>query len=182
MRWLVVALAFAALAVPASAASIDPRLFVLGRTDVPGGYVFDWQNSMLLSRAMVDQSTNEESRLLRRLGFQGAYLATYLNTAPPKWKFLHSGAYVFRDARGARAFVRFARDAGLTPFDKRGGRVDLGDEAWVYPASSSTDGTTVVWRFRRVVAYVSGTAMARHRAVVLAHATRQQRRIAAALR
>jgi hypothetical protein len=178
VRWLVVGLAVASLAVPASAAVVDPRPFVLSQRDVPRGYLFDEDNSLLLSRAMVDRGTDEAARLLRRLGFQGAYFATYLNTAPPKWRFIHSGAYVFRDVSGARGFVRFARRTGLTPFHQRGRRLDLGDEAW---RSSTGDGTAVVWRTRRVVAYVSCSEMVRHRALATAHARKQQRIIAARL-
>jgi hypothetical protein len=176
MRWVVVGLAVATLAVPASAASVDPRLYVLSQADVPRGYLFDEDNSLLLSKAMAERGS--DARLLRRVGFQGAYFATYLNTAPPKWRFLHSGAYVFRDARGARAFIRYARSVGLTPFNQRGRRFDFGDEAWLH---STGDGTTIVWRTRRVLAYVSCSEMARHRACATAHARKQQRLITARL-
>src|SRR5262245_24585607 len=55
MRLLGIALAVVSLAVPASGASINPKLFVLGQTDVPRGYDFDESNSLLLSKATVDR-------------------------------------------------------------------------------------------------------------------------------
>jgi hypothetical protein len=84
MRWFLVAFVSLAFAVPSSAAGVSPKLYVLGQADVPQGYFFDKDNSLLLSKATVDRASNEESRLLRRLGFMGAYLGTYLNTSPPK--------------------------------------------------------------------------------------------------
>jgi hypothetical protein len=182
MRWLVVGFAAFALTVPASAASVDPKLFALTQADVPRGYAFDENNSLLLSKATVDRGTNEESRLLRRLGFQGAYFGSYLNTAPPKWRFVHSGAYIFRGATGASAFVRYAKRKRLTPFTLRGIRIDLGDEAWLYPGGSAADGTAVVWRYRRVIAYVTCTEMGGHHELALALARKQQRRIVALTR
>ena len=84
MRWFVVALVTLVVVVPSSAASVNPKLYALSQADVPKGYYLDKDNSLLLSKAIVDQAPNEESRLLRRLGFEGAYIAAYLNTSPPK--------------------------------------------------------------------------------------------------
>jgi hypothetical protein len=181
MRWL--AVGFAALALtPASAASVDPRPFALTQSDVPRGYVFDANNSLLLSKATVDRGANEESRFLKRNGFQGAYFGTYLNTAPPKWRFVHSGAYVFSAATGAVAFERYARKKRVTPVTFRGARIKLGDAAWLYTGRSATDGSAVVWRYRRVLAYVTCTEMIGHRELALALARKQQRRIVALTR
>ena len=182
MRWLVVGFAAFALTVPASAASVDPKLFALSQADVPRGYAFDENNSMLLSKATVDRGANEESRFLKRHGFQGAYFGTYLNTTPPKWRFVHSGAYIFRGATGAVAFDRYARTKRLTPVTFRGLHINLGDEAWLYTGRSATDGSAVVWRYRRVVAYVTCTDMGGHRKLALALARKQQRRIVALTR
>jgi len=158
MRWLLVAFATLAFALPSSAASVNPKLYALSQADVPTEYYFDKDNSLFLSKAIVDRASNEESRLLRRLGFEGAYIAAYLNTSPPKWRFVHSGAFVFRAASGARAFVRTARRTGLTPFPRRGHRIKLGDEAWLYK-DTAEGGTAVAWRQGRVVAFVSCTEM-----------------------
>ena len=136
----------------------------------------------LPSKATIDRASNEEARFLRSIGFEGAYLGTYLNTSPPKWRFVHSGAFIFRAAKGASAFVRTARKHGLTPFTTgRGERIQLGDEAWL-SQDTAADGTAVAWRHGRVVAYVSCTEMARHRSLTLALARKQQRRIVALTR
>jgi len=176
MRWFLVAFVTLAFAVPSSAASVNPKLYALSQADVPKGYDFDKDNSLLLSKALVDRASNEESRLLRRLGFGGANIAAYLNTSPPKWRFVHSGAFIFRAANGARAFVRTARRTGLTPFARRGDRIQLGDEAWLYK-DTAEGGSAVAWRQGRVVAFVSCTEMADHRALALTLARTQQRRI-----
>jgi hypothetical protein len=176
MRWFLVAFVTLAFAVPSSAASVNPKLYALSQADVPKGYYFDKDNSLLLSKAILDRASNEESRLLRRLGFEGAYIAAYLNTSPPKWRFVHSGAFIFRAANGARAFVRTARRTGLTPFARRGDRIQLGDEAWLYK-DTAEGGSAVAWRQGRVVAFVSCTEMANHRALALTLARTQQRRI-----
>lgn len=181
MRWFLVAFVTLALALPSSAASISPKLYALSQADVPAGYLFDQDNSLLLSKTMVDRASNEESRFLRRNGFQGAYLGTYLNTSPPKWRFIHSGAFIFRTANGARAFVREARREALPPFPRGGKRIQFGDDAWLHQ-DAKTGGSTVVWRHGRVAAYVSCTEMANHRALALALARKQQRRIVALTR
>jgi hypothetical protein len=181
MRWFLVAFVSLAFAVPSSAASVSPKLYALNQADVPKGYFFDKDNSMLLSKATVDRGSNEESRLLRRIGFMGAYLGTYLNTSPPKWRFIHSGAFVFRAASGARELVRTWRTKSPTPFNGRGKPIRLGDEAWFYKESEKS-GSAVVWRDGRVVAYVSCTEMVNHRALTLALARKQQARIVALTR
>ena len=177
MRWFLVASLALVLAVPSSAANVSPKLYALSQADVPEGYFFDDDNSLLLSKAMVDRASNEESRFLRRNGFEGAYYGTYLNTSPPKWRFIHSGAFIFRAANGASAFVREARRGAFAPFPRGGERIiQLGNEAWLHEDTKS-GGSTVVWRQGRVAAYVSCTEMVNHRALALALARKQQRRI-----
>jgi len=176
MRWFLVGLVTLALAVPASAGSVNPKRFALSQADVPEGYFFDKDNSLLLSKATVDRASNDESRFLRRTGFEGAYFGTYLNTSPPRWRFIHSGAYVFRTATGARTFVRTGSRHGLTSFRWLGRRIQLADEARLYD-DPTENGTVVAWRYGRIVAYVSCNEMANRRAVALALARKQQRRI-----
>jgi hypothetical protein len=77
--------------------------------------------------------------------------------------------------------VRTARRDGLTPFTRRGHRIQLADEAWLYD-DTAEDGTVVAWRHGRVVAYVSCSEMANHGALALALARKQQRRIVALTR
>jgi hypothetical protein len=59
--------------------------------------------------------------------------------------------------------------------------VDLGDAGWIYVSSSRDSGTHVAWRSGRVVALVNCEWMTPHRALALAMARKQQRRIAYAL-
>jgi hypothetical protein len=182
VRRLAVSLAIVlTLAAPAAGASNDPRAYVLGQVDVPKGFELSEENSLLLTAGMLVGDTDEASKLLRRAGFQGAYLAGYINAAPPHWKFLHTGAFLFRTAAGARTFVRSTRSFALGPFPARGRRLDLGDEAWTRSTSSPDDATAVVWRYQRIVAYVVCSDMSGHRRVAQALARKQQRRIAATL-
>jgi len=169
------------LALPASAASTDPRVFVLSQADVPKGYMFDESNSLLVPRALIDRASDEGSRRLRRSGFQAGYFARYLNSNPPYWRYVNTVAYVFREPKGARTFLPWMIRTG---FAQAGGarRVDLGDEAWMYTSNSRKTGTSVVWRYGRVLAWVSCLEMTGHRTLALAQARKQQRRMAAALR
>jgi hypothetical protein len=180
MRWLLAVLVAAgAFALPASAASVDPRLFVLHQVDVPARYFFDEDNSAIISRGMVLASPDEQARLLARSGFLAAYFARYLNSDPPRWRYVNSGAYVFRRAGGAKTWMeKLAREQGRGQTQRS--KLDLGDEAWVLTSSSRRTGTSVVWRHRGVLAWVSCEQMVRHRTLALAQARKQQRRIAAA--
>ena len=60
--------------------------------------------------------------------------------------------------------------------------IDIGTSARVYSSSSADDGTVVIWRYSRVVAWVMCQEMAAHRKLAIALARTQQQRIAAALR
>jgi hypothetical protein len=137
--------------VPASAATVDPRLLTLGQTDMPARYLFDDDNSLLLTRASLAGVNGGPGRALVRSGFVNGYLPSVVK-------------------------------AGFGQLVGRPSSIRLGDEARVYTTGAPDEGTAVVWRHGRVVAFVSCTEMARHRALCLAQARKQQRRIAAALR
>src|ERR671914_3126371 len=103
MRWLSSALIAAAVfALPAAAASADPRAFVLRELDVPARYFFDKDNSAVLSPALFERTA--EGRRLIRSGFVTGYAARYLNSGPPRWRYVKSAAYVFRGAEGAKLY------------------------------------------------------------------------------
>lgn len=183
MRWLVAALVAAAvLALPASAAGVDPRLFALRQVDVPARYVFDEDNSLLIRRALLAGVPDESARALVRYGFVSGYLARYTNYDPPRWRYVNSVAFVFRQPQGARSYMPLLVKSWFAQASGRSRRIDLGDEALLYSSGSRTTGTAVLWRYGRVVAYVSCSQMTEHRALALAHARKQQRRIAAELR
>jgi hypothetical protein len=182
MRWLVAALVAAALALPASAASVDPRLFVLHQIDVPPRYEFDEDNSLLISPADVARVPGEAGKTLARSGFVTAFYAPYTNYGPPYWRYVNSAAFVFRQPNGARGYLPVVVKSWFSNRRLQARRVDLGDEALLYTSSSRTSGTAVVWRQGRVVAFVGCSHMAEHRALALAQARKQQRRIASELK
>jgi hypothetical protein len=183
MRWLLALAAAAVLALPASAAGVDPRLFVLRQIDVPPRYDFDEDNSLLIpSGARLAGVPDESAKALVRLGFVGGYIARYTNYGPPRWRYVNSVAFVFREAKGARSYLPLMVKSGFAQGGGRARRVNLGDEALLYSSSSRSTGTAIIWRHGRVVAYVSCSQMTEHRALALAQARKQQRRIAAELR
>jgi hypothetical protein len=154
MRWLVIFLVAAAvLAVPATAASIAPTRFVLSEAEVPRGYLLDEDNSLLLTRAQLERAPEEGSRLLVRLGFQAGSYARYLNSDPPRWRYVGSGAFVFRRSEAPRKYMPRLIKLEYAKAGVRARRLELGDEAWLYVARSRGEGSSVVWRSGRVLAW-----------------------------
>jgi hypothetical protein len=182
VRWIPSALiAAAVLALPAAAASVDPRVLVLRELDVPPRYLFDKDNSAVLSPALLAR-TAEARRLVVRSGFVTGYTARYLNSGPPRWRYVKSAAYVFRGAEGAKIYQARLEKSFREQGAVRRGPVDLGDGGLRYFWRAPDVGTHVLWRSGRVVAYVGCEQMTGHRTLALALAQKQQRRIAAALR
>jgi hypothetical protein len=182
MRRRLAALVVAAV-VPqaAGAASVDPRDLTLFELDAPARYLFDPSNSAGLSRAALAASQNAAARQLARGGFVGMYVARYMNTDTPRWRFVTSGAYVFRRAAGARSTLvsQFRSTAGGGFGPAR--RIRLGDEGWVRTSSARDTGTIVFWRHGRVLALVVCSDMTRHRALAEELARKQERRITSRL-
>jgi hypothetical protein len=181
MRWLCSALIAAAVfALPAAAASVDPRVFVLRELDVPARYFFDKDNSAVLSPALFERTA--EGRRLIRSGFVTGYTARYLNSGPPRWRYVKSAAYVFRGAEGAKLYHASIEKSFRQKGAVRRGSVGLGDGGSRYFWRAPDVGTHVLWRSGRVLAYVGCEQMTAHRTLALALAEKQQRRITAALR
>jgi hypothetical protein len=181
MRLLLVLLASVLFALPAAAA-VDPRVFVLSQADVPRGYQFDRDNSLLITRAMVDRApSDKDARALVRAGFVNAYFARYTRYGKPHWSYISSVAYAFRQSTGARGYLGWMRKSASTQGSGRPQRIALGDEAWLFTISSSDTGTAILWRHGRVVAMVSCFEMTRHRSLALAQAGKQERRVAEVL-
>lgn len=176
-------IATAAFAPPASAANINPRVFVLHASDVPAHYEFGTDDSFVLPRAFV--ARDAEGERVARAGYVSGYLASYINTDPPKWKGIVSAAFVFRRAEGARMFLalldKWTRKETGEQYAGRRSNVDIGDGGWMYVARSRDTGTQVGWRSGRVVGLIVCHWMTPHRALALAMAPKQQLRIAAAL-
>jgi len=183
MRWLLAVLVAAGVVgLPATAASVDPKRFVLGEAEVPRGYLLDENNSLLFTRAQLKRIPDEESRLLVRSGFQAGYYARYLNSDPPRWRYVGSGAFVFLAAKGPLTYMPRLVKSEFAKARVRARRVAVGDQAWLYVSSSLEEGSSVVWRSGRVLAWVSCSQMTNHESLALAQARKQQRRIVAALR
>ena len=130
---------------------------------------------------MQDQQLIDEARKLVREGFMGMYVARYMNTGPPRWRFVTSGAYVFRRAAGARSTLvsQFRSPAGGGFGPAR--RIRLGHEGWVRTSSAIDTGTIVFWRHGRVLAFVVCSHMTRLRALAEELARKQERRMASRL-
>ena len=167
---LVVLMALA-LAVPSSAAQrLDGRKLVLQEAEIPDTYVFDRGSSLSLV-----PRTREARREAARVGLVGGYYAVYRDVSPPFWRTIKSSATVGTNRDRARAFTK-----GTGIMRARGvRRVAVGDAGWI---ATSGDATSVAWYHGRVAAQVVCEKVARHRAVALALARKQERRIAAALR
>jgi hypothetical protein len=155
---------------------------VLHQIDVPARYEFDEDNSLLIPGARLASVADENARVLVRLGFVSGYIARYTNYDPPRWRYVNSVAFVFRQPKGARTYMPLLVKSGSAQVGGRVRRVNLGDEALLYSSSSRSTGTAIVWRQGRVVAYVSCSQMTEHLALALAQARKQQRRIATELR
>ena len=182
MRGLLAALVVAAV-VPqaAGAASVAPRDLTLFELDAPARYLFDPSDSGGFPRADFAGAQTGEARKLVRAGFVGLYVARYMNADPPRYRFVTSGAYLFRGAAGARSVLasqfRSTAGTGFGPAQ----RVRLGDEGWVRTSSSPDTGTVVFWRHGRVLAFMICSEMVRHRTLAVELARKQQRRIASRL-
>ena len=125
----------------AESASVDPKALVLPQTDVPARYLFDPGNSMAIPRSFAVAAKTEGARDLLRAGFVGGYFARYLNTGPPRWRYVTSGAYLFRDSVGARKVLP-SMVASMNRGLGRARRVALGDEAGCSARAATRPGRT----------------------------------------
>jgi hypothetical protein len=183
-RLSVLLLAAAILATGASASTVDARLLVLQRPDVPAGFGVDRHGSRYWPNAAVARSAPQSRKLLVRSGRVSGYAATYENGAPA----IVSTAHLFRKDGGAHVFYS-AEEAEQRALDaariKRGGRayrherVVLGDEALMYRSTQTPKVVLVLWRSGRVVGAVTTWGFGRDRTVALAEM--QQLRIAKTL-
>jgi hypothetical protein len=159
-----------------SAAAVEPRALVLGQADLPPRYEFQPGSSgNVRSVGAPDE--------LARPGLRGGYYATYwLDGASSRT--VVSAAYVYRSAEGPAAALaaldRSARRNAPGSLERRAARV--GESGWMYTERGTDPGTSIAWRFGRVLAVVRCSAPSGHQKLASALARKQQRRIAAALR
>lgn len=176
----IIVAALALLAVPASAAQIDPAELVLRQADVPAGFELDRAQSGLRSNASEIRE-HPETRVFVRWGRTTGYQAAYTRRTR-KVGTIEARADVFRGTDGAHKLLlwidRDLRKAGFA--GQKRAAVDIGAEGWAHWAGGSgLDLSVVVWRQGRVFAGVMGLGLMKDRTLALARL--QQRRIAAAL-
>lgn len=179
-RLTVVSLAFAVIAVPVSAAGLDPHVLVLRQADVPG-WRLDVDNSGPRSNKREAEGDPELRALFGRAGRLGGYEAIYNRGSAE----ISSRADVFRQQGGARMLLGWFDNQlrKASPLPLRRTRVDLGDEGWVWvgdPIPLVGPFTLIVWRRGQILAGIAAAGVSRKRAISVARV--QDRRIAAALR
>jgi hypothetical protein len=180
MRLLLAAFVYCVfVAVPASAATVDPRALVVGPTDVPAGFRIDANATGVRTNALEAREFPATRPLFTSWKRVTGYQARFLRGS---WT-IEARVDLFRGADGARRMFEYvdleARRAGLK--GQKRSRVRIGTEGWVHWVSSpSSKFTLVVWRNGRVFSGVMGRGISRDRTLVLARV--QQQHIAAALR
>jgi len=167
------------LAATASSATVDPRLLVLRRADVPAG--FKPHRSDVLTNAEESAGQPKVAAFFRRTGRITGFETVFETEGDRNGPSIESRAELFRRAAGARNFL-LGFDSEMKLSGVRGLRrtpANIGAQGWVYSVDSSSGYTLVAWRYGRIVGGVLGLDISRPRTVALARA--QQRRIAAAL-
>lgn len=176
-RAVVVLVLAGVAALPAGAATVDPRMLVVGPADVPVDFRVDPQSTGIRTNELDAKEFPETRALFRRwhriTGYQAAYERGDARIV--------ARADVFRGADGARRLVDRIdleiRKSGLGGQTRS--RAVLGGGGWLYAAPRLGGYTVVAWRYRRVAATLVAVRLPTARMVALARA--QQRRIAAAL-
>ena len=170
--------AAAVLALPASAAEINPKTLVLQQADVPSGFRPDLQASGVRTNASESRRSGELRALLARSGRVTGYEAEF----DGRDATIRSRTDLFRRPEGARMMLiwvdKQARLSGLKGLKRA--RVGVGAESWIYWQASASSSAVAIWRYGAAFAGVQGLGLSK--AGVLALARKQQRRVAAALR
>ena len=177
----VVVAALALLAVPASAAEIDPAELVLHRADVPAGFDLDHAETGLRSNELEARENPETrepfARWKRVTGYQTAY-----QRSGKRFSTIEARVDLFREVDGARRLLDWVdleyRKAGINGLKRASTK--LGAGGWVYWAPTNVAYTVVIWREGRVFSGVFSFDLGRERTLALARV--QQRRIADGLR
>lgn len=185
MSWAAAALV-AALAVPASAAQLDPKTLVLRPADVPAGFeLVEGQSGVRSNTRRASMYRAGRRPPLARFGRLTGYDAVYSRSRP--YAVIVSSADLYRGAEGVDRFLDWWEKDVRAHGDKgpKVRRTWIGVRAWVttqrLPRGSGTMlYTSVSWRHGRVTAGVVGQGVPA--ATVIRLARKQQRRIAAALR
>lgn len=175
---VVVSVFFLLVAVPASAAEIDPKSLALHQRDVPSGFVLDRDASGPRTNESEASGDRRARALFKRWGRVSGYQTEYKRQVAT----LTSRVDLFRTSRGAELFIAYiveeAKKSGIKGL--RRSPVRIGAGGWFYAGGSGSSAIGfVVWRHTRVFAGV--VALGVPRTPILALARAQQRRIAAAV-
>jgi hypothetical protein len=169
------ALLVLAVALPAGAATVDPKALVVGRADVPAGFRLDPDETGLRTNEVEARENPETRPLFRRWGRVTGYQARYENAADAS---IEARVDLFRNANGAhelqRWVVREMARSGIKGVVS--GPVRLGSEGRMY---SSKLFVILYWRSGRAWSALAGFGVPKSRTLAAARA--QQRRIATAL-
>lgn len=172
MRLALAIVIAAVFALPASAATIQPRNLAVAASDVPAGFRIDPTETGVRTneRDIREFPSAREyfTRWQRLIGYQAAYGRGSAR--------IEARSDVFRTARGARSMLARidldARKAGLR--GQRREQLSIGAGGFVHSVGSAY--TFVIWRQGRVFAGVVGKGISRRLTIRLARA--QERRIA----
>jgi hypothetical protein len=164
------------LALPASAADVDPRALVVRPSDVPAGFRVDRDESGLRSNELEAKEYPQTRALFARLGRVTGYQVAFERGDAS----IDARSDLFRTTTGARKLLAWVDDeyrkSGVRA--QRRASLDIGDEGWVISGGMVPGLTLVFWRHGRVFSGLVGLSLPRERTIVLART--QQRRIAAA--
>ena len=167
------------LAATASAATVDPKLLVLGQADVPAGFRLDRES--LLTNAKEAAREPRLGALYKRSGRITGYESAFETVDGGSGPSIESRADLFRQRAGARtyfsAFDHEMKLAGIAHLART--RAKIGSQGLVFNGTAvDSDYTLVFWRHGRAVGAVLGLDIGQARTLRLARL--QERRIAAA--
>jgi hypothetical protein len=174
VRILALAALLAALAAPASAATVQPKLLVLQKTDVPRGYRVD--ETQLLGNPGPG-ATQSFRDLAKRSGRVTGYYVHFMGGS----KEITAVAEVFGRPAGAKIYLAWYERRLRLQGEKARSRIAVGDGGWAYRVHSTPHSTFVLWRDGRLVSSVLTHAMSDHDPLARSLAQKQDRRASAAL-
>jgi hypothetical protein len=167
-----------ALALPASAAEVDPRALVLRPADVPAGFRLDREDSGVRSNELEAKEYPETRAFFTRWRRVTGYQASYERRAAK----IEARSDVFRTGAGAQALLDWVdrewRKAGIS--GQKRAAIGIGTGGRIYWSGGSVKQTLVLWRHGRVFSGLNALSISRSQTLVLART--QERRITAALR
>ena len=174
-----------AVALPASASTVEPKVIVLRQADVPSGYVVDGRQSLVTPNELLSSPP-----ALRKVVAQSGRVTGYRRVFRYRGsdlKVINAGVDVFRSPAGAQRMLSWHDARQRKDNAKRGvirsyGResAGIGRRSWVYWSGAPHDYVLVVWTSGRVLGYLVSWELGKQGTLTLART--QQRRIAAALR